>query len=148
MRGPRGAKKIRFALKLNAVNGQLSRLDATTLLDEAPVVTESQLPSIIDQITPSDLDILTPQANKPKWETDDGRVVQRIWQHQVHMSNASRSDCALWLRMNFLHACFGLQGCFDIGSTFLLDKLKPSTGRLIAVIDENVDRLYVLLRVY
>ena len=52
----------------------------------------------------------------PKWETDDGRVVQRIWQRE---------------------------GCFAPGNRFLLDTMGLTTGRLVAIIDENVFKLCV-----
>ena len=42
----------------------------------------------------------------PSWSTDDGRIRQHIWQHA---------------------------GCFDAGSTFLLEKLQLTTGRLICI---------------
>jgi hypothetical protein len=51
----------------------------------------------------------------PKWETDDGRVVQKIWQQA---------------------------GCFDIGNTFLIEKMELTTGRLIVIVDQNVWDLY------
>lgn len=33
-------------------------------------------------------------------------------------------------------------GCFDIGNTFLIEKMDITTGRLIAIIDQNVWDLY------
>lgn len=51
----------------------------------------------------------------PKWETNDGRVRQQIWQHT---------------------------GLFENGNRFIVDKMELSTGRVIAVVDENVWRLW------
>lgn len=53
--------------------------------------------------------------NGPKWETDDGRVVQKIWQET---------------------------DCFAIGNTFLLEKMEITTDRFITIIDQNVWDLY------
>ena len=53
--------------------------------------------------------------NGPKWETDDGRVVQKIWQET---------------------------DCFAIGNTFLLEKMEITTDRFITIIDQNVRDLY------
>eukprot|EP00325_Prymnesiales_sp_UTEX-LB-985_P019699 CAMPEP_0174754598 /NCGR_PEP_ID=MMETSP1094-20130205/105819_1 /TAXON_ID=156173 /ORGANISM="Chrysochromulina brevifilum, Strain UTEX LB 985" /LENGTH=599 /DNA_ID=CAMNT_0015960469 /DNA_START=40 /DNA_END=1839 /DNA_ORIENTATION=- len=70
-------------------------------------------------------DILTPlfgpavalasEGSGPKWETYDGRVRQRIWQH---------SDV------------------FARGNTFLKDTMELTTGRLILMVDATVWSLY------
>lgn len=54
-------------------------------------------------------------GTRPKWETYDGRVRQRIWQHS---------------------------GAFSLGNPFLVETLELTTGRLICVIDKNVWSLY------
>ena len=59
--------------------------------------------------------LTAPFQDGPKWETDDGRVVQKIWQQT---------------------------GCFDIGNSFLIEKMELTTGRLIVIIDQNVWDLY------
>lgn len=51
----------------------------------------------------------------PRWETDDGRVRQQIWQHQ---------------------------GSFAPGNRFVCDTLEVNTGRLICVVDATVWALY------
>ena len=52
-------------------------------------------------------------GTRPKWETYDGRVRQRIWQHS---------------------------GAFSLGNPFLVETLELTTGRLICVVDKNVWR--------
>lgn len=74
-----------------------------------------QVSSLVVHTLKSNTQTLPKQLDGPKWETDDGRVVQKIWQQA---------------------------GCFDIGNTFLLDKMELTTGRLITVIDQNVWDLY------
>lgn len=54
-------------------------------------------------------------ADGPLWETDDGRVVQKIWQHE---------------------------GCFEPGNPYLVEKMQLTTGRLIVIIDAKVQALY------
>lgn len=55
------------------------------------------------------------QAAGPKWETDDGRVVQKIWQHT---------------------------GCFDEGNTFLIDKMEITTGDACAGSDWHASQVF------
>mmetsp|Transcript_19732 Transcript_19732/g.60804 ORF Transcript_19732/g.60804 Transcript_19732/m.60804 type:complete len:582 (-) Transcript_19732:177-1922(-) len=51
----------------------------------------------------------------PAWETFDGRVRQKIWQHT---------------------------GCFEEGNTFVKDTLELTTGRLVCIVDATVWGLY------
>jgi len=63
----------------------------------------------------SALKSLEKSAEGPKWETDDGRVVQKIWQ---------------------------ATDCFAIGNKFLIEKMDITTDRFITIIDQNVWDLY------
>ena len=91
-------------------------LDTKVLTGLPRATTDDQDHSTRDQKKHGHLLVgLQQAAEGPKWETDDGRVVQKIWQQA---------------------------GCFDIGNTFLIEKMELTTGRLIVIIDKNVWDLY------
>lgn len=98
-----GTTKLALRLLPDAACAEITRLEVSTLEAPTPAAAEAEATAT------TSTGVMT--RVRPKWETFDGRVRQRIWQHT---------------------------GLFEPGNTFLLEKLELTTGRLLAIVDRTV----------